>query len=249
MLIGEDEYKTKLTLPEFARKFLYRDFRVSCVFSDPDDINAFPGIDLIDDADLLLVSVRRRTPPIEQLNVIRNFFAQGKPVVGIRTASHAFALRDGRTPPPGHDAWPEFDAEILGGNYQGHHGNKAGEDLKTYVWVSDNAESHPVVQGLELGQRITASWLYKTSPLKPGAHVLMMGRVGGRQPHEPVAWTYVHSGGGRAFYTSLGHPDDFQDPEFEQLLLRGIQWAVGQVGGRKPELNASFTRAFESTIR
>ncbi len=227
MLIGEQEYQTKLTLPDFARRFLYKDFRLSYVFADPEDGNDFPGIESVNDADLLLVSVRRRTPPHGQLQVIRDFVDQGKPVVGIRTASHAFSLR-GDQPPAGHEAWPEFDAEVFGGNYQGHHGNKQGEDLRTYVWTKDGAESNPIMSGLSTGERVTTSWLYKTSPLKPGASVLMMGRVGDRQPHEPVTWTYVHRGGGRAFYTSLGHPDDFGDVDFQRMLVRGIYWAVGQ---------------------
>jgi type 1 glutamine amidotransferase len=56
----------------------------------------------------------------------------------------------------------------------------------------------------------------------------MMGRVGDRQPHEPVTWTNVHTGGGRVFYTSLGHPEEFQMPVFRRLLVQGIYWAAGQ---------------------
>jgi type 1 glutamine amidotransferase len=54
----------------------------------------------------------------------------------------------------------------------------------------------------------------------------MMGRVGDRKPHEPVAWTNKHIGGGRVFYTSLGHADDFRIPAFRRLLLNGIFWAL-----------------------
>ena len=70
------------------------------------------------------------------------------------------------------------------------------------------------------------SWLYKTSPLAGTATTLMMGRVGDRQPHEPVAWTNAHTGGARVFYTSLGHQDDFKLPAFRRLLLNGIFWAL-----------------------
>ncbi len=54
-----------------------------------------------------------------------------------------------------------------------------------------------------------------------------MGRVEDRLPHEPVTWTNTHIGGGRVFYTSLGHPDDFQVPAFRRLLLNGVYWAAG----------------------
>ena len=225
MLIGEVEYDTKTTLPEFARQHL-SDFHVSFVHADDEDKNSFPGIEVLEQADLLLISVRRRTPPTGQLKVIRDYVKSGRPIVGIRTASHAFALRGETAPPSGHLAWPEFDAEVLGGNYTGHHGNKKDDDERTYIWAS-NAD-HPVLTGVVAKERVAESHLYKTSPLAPGTEILMMGRVADRQPHEPVAWTYIHSGGGRVFYTSLGSPADFSDKPFQQLLANGIHWSIGQ---------------------
>ena len=224
MLIGEQEYETARTLPVFAKQHLYKDLKVSYVVADQENNNHFPGIDVVRNADLLLVSVRRRTPTAEQLQVIRQFVAAGKPVVGIRTASHAFSLRSNQQPPAGHSEWPEFDAEVFGGNYQGHHGNKKDSDEATMVWAADTLADQERWKDLWAQQRPTTSWLYKTSPLCPGTHVLMMGRVGDRKPFEPVTWTHIHRGGGRAFYTSLGHPDDFQDETFQHLLRNGIYW-------------------------
>ena len=237
ILIGEDEYETDRTLPEFARRYLDRDCRVTVVHDDVDDKDSFPGIETIPDADLLLVSVRRRSPPVKQLQLIHEFVMQGKPLVGIRTASHAFALRDGQPLSAGHAVWPEFDAEVWGGNYQGHHGNKAPADLDTMVWVEAGAAQDPIVArlpGVDAAEQPTTSWLYKTSPLHPGSRVLMMGRVGDRKPHEPVTWTNIHAGGGRAFYTSLGHPDDFQSESFPVLLRRGIDWALNRLDEVRP---------------
>ena len=226
MLIGEQEYETARTLPPFAKQWLYKDMKVSYVVADKEDINYFPGIEVVRDADLLVVSVRRRTPPTEQLDIIREYVARGGPVVGIRTASHAFSLRGDKTPPAGHGVWPEFDAEVLGGNYQGHHGNKKEGGLTTMVWSAANDASADRWSMLNKDPEPTTSWLYKTSPLKPGANVLMMGRVGDRKPDEPVSWTYIHKGGGRSFYTSLGHPDDFEQETFQQMLSTAIRWAL-----------------------
>ncbi len=228
MLLGEQEYETARTLPQFAKKHLYKDLKVSYVVADRDNLNHFPGIEVVRDADLLVVSVRRRTPPVEQLQIIRDFVAAGKPVVGIRTASHAFSLRNNMQPPAGHGAWPEFDAEVFGGNYRGHHGNHEG----TTVWAADGPDANDRTangrwKGLAAEPCPTASSLYKTSPLEPGTQILMMGRAGDRQPHEPVTWTNIHVGGGRSFYTSLGHADDFQNEAFQQLLRSGIYWSLG----------------------
>lgn len=226
MLIGEQEYMTAQTLPVFAENHLYKDMKVSYVVADSDDMNHFPGIEVVRDADLLLVSVRRRTPPMEELQIIRDFVAGGGPVVGIRTASHAFSLRGTASPPAGHGAWPEFDAAVFGGNYQGHHGNKQDSDISTSIWGTVAADQTALWPMLDSHPFKTTSWLYKTSPLRPGTNVLMMGRVADRKPDEPVTWTHIHKGGGRVFYTSLGHPDDFENESFQQMLKAGIKWAL-----------------------
>jgi type 1 glutamine amidotransferase len=229
MLIGEDEYQTEQTLPKFALKYLGQDFRSHFVFASDADHNDFPGIAAIDDADALLVSVRRRLLPTDQLAHVRSFVASGKPVLGIRTASHAFSPREG-APPAGHDSWPEFDAQVLGGHYAGHHGNHPPDAPRTLVQVVAEKKLHPILQGLKPTPQVVPSWLYKTSPLATGAEVLVTGLVEGREPSEPVAWTYVPATGNRVFYTSLGHPEEFDSPEFRRLLVNGIYWATGTSG-------------------
>lgn len=229
MLIGEDEYETADTLPAFAEAELEkRGLRVTAVHANPRDLNDFPGIEALKTADLMLVSVRRRTPPAAQLELVRQFVAAGKPVVGIRTASHAFSLRDGRQPPAGHAAWPEFDAQVLGGHYTGHHDNKPDGAQRTLIWRLPSAAGHPILEGVPDGEITVGSWLYKTSPLAKTTVPLLQGRVEGREPDEPVAWTNTTAQGGRVFYASLGHPSDFELPAFRRLLLGGIFWALGK---------------------
>src|SRR5207248_11470089 len=106
---AEDEYKTETTLPEFARQHLGKDFRVSFVFGDAKDKTRLPGIDVLDTADVALFSVRRWPLAKEDLAVVRKFVAAGKPVIGIRTASHAFAPKKGEKLPDGVEAWETFD--------------------------------------------------------------------------------------------------------------------------------------------
>src|ERR1043166_4515579 len=93
-MIGEDEYKTWETLPEFAKTELEpKGFRATIIQADPSDKNNFPGlIEALRDADLLFISLRRRTPYKERLEAVRAHLKAAKPLVGIRTACHAFAL-------------------------------------------------------------------------------------------------------------------------------------------------------------
>lgn len=226
MLIAEREYKTRVTLPAFAQNHLGREFRVTTVFDNASDRDDLPGISVVEDADVLLVSVRRRVLPPDQLKFVRDHVAAGKPVIGIRTASHAFSLRN-RQPQEGHEAWPEFDAEVFGGNYHGHHGNA----LTSAVEVT-NAE-HPITKGLSPRTIPQGYSLYETSPLANGTEVLTTGTIEGK-PSEPVSWTFQRANGGRSFYTSMGHEDDFRQTRFTQLLYRGICWTAGVTPSETP---------------
>lgn len=232
LLIGEDEYQTNRTLPAFADAELAdRGLRLTTIYADPRDLNNFPGLAALDTADLLVVSVRRRTPPQSQLDTIRAYIASGRPVAGIRTASHAFSLRDNQPPPAGHAAWPEFDAAVLGGHYVGHHPETEGGGPRTMVWALPEQRDHPVLANMPADEFAVGSSLYKTRPLAPSTTTLMMGRYADAET-EPVAWTNTDRAGGRVFYTSLGHPEDFQVAGFRQLLTNGIFWALDRSPGK-----------------
>ena len=79
-MIGEDEYKTETTLPAFATKELEPlGMRCTFVIADPKSPHDFPGVEALDDADLLVLSVRRRAPTAAQMAIIRNYIEAGKP--------------------------------------------------------------------------------------------------------------------------------------------------------------------------
>jgi type 1 glutamine amidotransferase len=219
MLIAEAEYETAKTLPEFAKKYLEADYRVTIVSATPGTPDVkFDGIDALKDADVLLVSVRRQTPPKAQMDLIRRHVAEGKPVVGIRTASHAFALGKNQKLAEGNADWPEWDAQVLGGNYGNHHGKGPPIEMS----VADG--KHAIMRGVP-ATFSSQSTLYRNTPLRSGAHALLTGTIP-NQPVEPIAWTFKRSDGGQSFYTSLGSPSDFQNPAFTQLLKNAIAWAA-----------------------
>ena len=56
-----------------------------------------------------------------------------------------------------------------------------------------------------------------------------MGRAEGIEQPEPVAWVSAGPGGGRVFYTSLGHPGDFEVPAFRTMLRNAVYWAAGDL--------------------
>ena len=220
LLLAEGEYQTSRTLPAFALKHLGKDFRFSTVFGSETNAHEMPGLDVLKDADLALVSVRRRALPEKQMELIRQFVARGKPVVGIRTASHAFSLR-GAKPPAGCATWESFDAEVFGGHYTNHHGDGPKVEIKPVEGAAD----HPTLAGVNIGKLRGNGSLYMVSPLAKDTKPLLLGSIPGK-PSEPVLWLHTTKAGGRVVYTSLGHPDDFKEPAFNQLLSNAIHWAA-----------------------
>ena len=230
-VIGEREYQTKESLSAFAASELTSRYRCEFIVAG-DGENNFEGIiDSLKDTDAMFLSVRRRSPPASQLTAIRKFIESGKPVIGIRTSSHAFSLR-GKPAPSGHRTWDSFDADVFGGNYNDHHGNKLSTSAKPAV------AGHPVLKGIEDLEFPTGGSLYKVLPLAPGTTVLMEGRADGVDQKQPVAWVYKSKWGGRSFYTSLGHVKDFRRDDFKRMLLNAIDWALGEErGGESASVN------------
>lgn len=225
-MIGEDEYHTWETLPDFAAKDLKpKGYKIDIIEASAEDKNQFPGIvAALKDADLLFLSVRRRTPPKEQLDAVREYLASGKPLVGIRTACHAFALRPtDKLAAPNLQTWDTFDPEIIGGHYTGHHGKD-----KVAVSLAPSAESSPLLKGIAVDSLVGNGGLYKVSPLDPTSVALLIGTIPAESP-EPIAWTHLQGvKKGRVFYTSLGHPDDFGNPVFRNFLVNAVEWALGR---------------------
>jgi nicotinamidase-related amidase/type 1 glutamine amidotransferase len=221
MLVAEDEYETNQTLPKFAADFLGQHFRVEFVFGNEGNPNDLPGLEILNSADVALVSMRRRPLPKEQLGIMRRFVESGKPLLGIRTASHAFSQRT-EQPPAGLLAWPEFDAQIFGGNYGGHHGN----EILPRISLSTDQATHPILTGIVAEPFVSGGSLYITSPLAANTKVLLLGAIDGKRS-EPVAWTFERVSGGRSFYTSLGHKEDFPHPAFPRLLFNALTWLSG----------------------
>jgi type 1 glutamine amidotransferase len=223
-LIGEDEYKTETTLPAFARAELEpAGLHVTIIHASKDDPNDFPGMaTALREADLVFVSIRRRTPPQEQLDALRAYLDSGKPLVGIRTACHAFALRPKDKLAPGRAQWADFDPQVIGGHYVNHH----GVGPKTTVTAAPEATGHPILRGVDAGKLIGNGSLYRVSPLEPGTTPLLIGAIPEKDP-EPIAWTHRYGPKqARVFYTSLGQIDDFDEPGFRRLLLNAVLWAL-----------------------
>jgi len=179
---------------------------------------SYPSLEARSGADLLVDFERRFSLPHEQMNAIKTYLSKGKPLIGIRTANHAFSV-SGKVE-DGFEDWPAFVADFLGCENRGYGPDKPGYD----VTLVAEAASHPIVKGLQTKQWHSKGSIYKVAPLlDKEATVLLMGKV--NDLVEPIAWIRT-AGKSRVFYISMGYPDDFQTPHFITLLTNGIKWAM-----------------------
>jgi type 1 glutamine amidotransferase/nicotinamidase-related amidase len=221
---AESEYSAAETLPEFAHELqikygLYCEILQGSTENTGPDRHELTGLETLKKADLAVLFMRRRALAPEQMQYFRDYLAAGKPLIGLRTACHAFDTK-GSTP-AGYAEWPKFDPEVLGGNYHNHYG--AGP--KCTVTVAAGAQGNPILAGVKLPITSNGS-LYKVSPLADSTKQLLIGTIPDQEP-EPVAWTN-HYGKSRIFFTSLGHPDDFKNASFRQLLINAVFWAMNK---------------------
>ncbi len=175
------------------------------------------GLESLVHADLVIVFARRRAFPAEQMEYLRQYLQRGGPLIGLRTASHAFDARG--EGPKGHAEWPQFDHDVLGGNYHGHYGSGP----LTTVTHAPTGAAHPILKDVTLPFTSNSS-LYKNNPIAHSARTLLTGTIPSESP-EPVAWTHCY-GASRIFYTSLGGLGDFKNPEFRKLLINAVFWAL-----------------------
>lgn len=206
LVSGSLEYKSDASLAEF-QKLLEQDHGMRCsrAFRKADD--DLPGLENLEKCDVMLLYTRRLTIDGEQLARVKKYCLAGRPIVGLRTASHAF------------QKWLALDKEVFGGNYKGHFG--AGQTCKVEI-VEKNA-GHSVLEGVR--PFVSPGSLYKNQGLAKDCTVLLTGAIPGHE--EPVAWTRTYKGG-RIFYTSLGHPGDFDNENFRRLVINALRWTTAE---------------------
>ncbi len=237
-MLAESEYHAAETIPPFVKELEHDfGFRTVCLINQTPgtsgiglDRNSLPHMEELDDADLVILQMRRRALPAEQMDHFRRFLDRGGALIGIRTASHAFAARDPKPDAPADPKqlrifhtlarWPHFDEEVLGCHYNDHYKTGTG----TVVHRLFEMRNHPILKGVPPEDYHSDGSLYLSRPLTKNCQVLLLGLVLGK-PVEPVAWTNQR-GHSRIFYTSLGHWNDWKIPAFRRMMRNAVFWAL-----------------------
>lgn len=237
LISGDEEYRSEESLPMLAKILSQRHgFTTTVLFAidpatgliDSNHQTNIPGLDALADADLMIIATRFRQLPPEQLRPIALFLKAGKPVIGLRTATHAFtgnAETDGIV-------WRDFGLQVLGEKWVSHHGRHLVEGARGVI-EGANAH-HPILRGVR--DVFGPSDVYTVANLNPEATILLRGAVTAtlapdspnvegakNDPMMPLAWvrTYQVPAGktGRAFTSTMGASVDLLNEDLRRLVV------------------------------
>jgi type 1 glutamine amidotransferase len=204
LISGSAEYESDKSLAAFQHH-LEKNFAVRCTRAFAKGDTELPGLENLEQSDVAILYTRRLKLKGDELQRIKNYCQSGKPLVALRTASHAV------------QSWLDLDREVLGGNYKGHY----NVGPVAAIQIVDKAKAYPILRGVPPFR--SQGSLYKNPDIAKDVEVLLTGTIPGYT--EPVAWTRLHKGG-RVFYTSLGHQKDFEEPAFVTMLTNAVFWAA-----------------------
>lgn len=258
LVSGDEEYRSEEALPQLA-KILSKlhGFQCTVVFAiDPDtglinpDIgNNIPGLEALKTADLMIIATRFRNLPDDQMEHIVDYVESGRPVIGMRTATHAFNIPEGKK--YSKYSWTSndksyeqgFGRQILGETWISHHGNHGSQSTRGLI--AKEQERNPILKGIKDGDIWGPTDVYGVRlPMPDGCTPLVLGQVvqgmkpidpplegEKNEPMMPVAWTksYASESGkkARVFATTMGSSTDLQSEGVRRLLVNATYWAVG----------------------
>lgn len=282
---GDEEYRSEEGMPQLARILAKRHgFRCTVLFAidpatgmiNPDVSDNIPGLEALDNADLMVIFTRFRDLPDDQMKHIVDYVDSGRPIVGLRTATHAFHFRKHKTYARydyGSKEWPQgFGRQILGETWINHHGAHGTESARGII--APGAADHPILRGIKDGDVWDPSDVYGVRlPMLDGIRPLVLGQVlAGMSPDDPpvpprtaadgkvvdkndpmmpVAWIRTHESksgkNGRVFATTLGTSQAFTRAGTRRLLVNACYWAVGLEDHISAGSNVDLVGVYEPT--
>src|SRR5713226_4072512 len=254
LVSGDEEYRSEQALPQLARILSQRHgFDCTVLFAidpkdgtiNPNQSDNIPGLEALDSADLMILFTRFRNLPDDQMKHIVDYVESGRPVVALRTATHAFDLKTSTT--YRRYSWNSkewdggFGRQVLGETWIAHHGRHGVQSTRGII--AKGQERHPILRGIQDDEIWGPTDVYKVAnPLPGDSQPLILGQVlSGMQPTDapvdgpqnapmmPVAWIKTYKGA-RVFNTTMGASQDLLNEGLRRLLFNACYWAVGQEG-------------------
>ena len=248
LIAGDHEYRSEEILPAMARILARRFGFKASVFFTLDDAgfiepgsSRMAGLEALETADLMVIAIRFQDFPEAEMQHIVDYLERGGPVLGLRTATHAFAIEDGPFAKYSWDYAGEeylngFGRQVLGETWVGHYGTN--HEQSSRILPVPGREDHPIFRGVSNVH--VQSGGYQAYPIE-GSDLLAVGEVlNGMEPYAapdpekerlPVVWTRTYEGTdgrvGRAFTTTHGASEDFLNEGFRRMLVNAALWTTG----------------------
>jgi type 1 glutamine amidotransferase len=268
LVSGDEEYRSEEALPQLARILSqHHGFRCTVLFAMDDDgtVNPnksnIPGLEALERADLMLLFVRFRDLPDEQMKHIVAYVDRGGPIVAMRTATHAFAFKN-------HKTWERwswnskewdggFGRQVLGETWISHHGAHGKQSTRGVI--APGKENHPILRGIRPNDVWGPTDVYTVRAPLPDSDVLMLGQVltgmapvdapvqgPKNDPMMPLAWTRAYKGA-RVFTTTMGSAQDLLNEGFRRLMVNAVYWAVGLESKIPARSKVDLVGAYQAT--
>jgi type 1 glutamine amidotransferase len=261
LISGDEEYRSEESLPQLAKILsTYHGFHCTVLFAinpkdgtiDPNFLSNIPGLEALDSADLMVILTRFRDLPDDQMKHIVDYVNSGKPIVGIRTATHAFELKSSTT--YANYSWNSpgggFGRMVLGETWVKHHGHHGKQS--TMGVISPQEINNLILRGIHDGELWSKTDVYEVHlPLPGDSKPLVFGEVlSGMSPKDapvpgavnnpmmPIVWTKTYTGRAgktaRVLATTLGTSEDLLTEANRRLLVNACYWALGLEREIKP---------------
>lgn len=273
LISGDEEYRSEEALPQLGKILaVHHGFTCTVLFPidpktgeiSPDTGNNIPGLEALEDADLMVIATRFRNLPDEQMKFIVDYVESGKPVIGLRTATHAFNIPGERKYARysfnygGEDFLQGFGRQVLGETWISHHGNHKVESTRGIL--APGSEKHPILTGLKEGDIWGPTDVYGVRlPLPGDSQPLVLGQVlqgmspadppvdgPKNEPMMPIAWTKTYENA-PVFCTTMGSATDLANEGFRRLLVNAVYWATGLAEKISPESDVTIVGEFNPT--
>jgi type 1 glutamine amidotransferase len=268
-IAGDHEYRGEETLPALARILAKNHgFKCSVFFTtDPETGDLKPGsshisgLEALKDADLMVIFLRFQNFPNDQMQHFVDYINRGGPVIGLRTSTHSFMIKEGpyakySTYYKGEEYKDGFGRQILGETWAGHYGKN--HQQSSLVVPTKEQSNHPIFKGVK-NMHVQCGG-YKAYPIEGSVHLavgrILNGMKADADPDKtkeelPVVWTrtYKSESGkvGRVFTTTHGASEDILNPGFRRMLLNSCLWALNMESDIKPDSPIDFIGAYNPT--
>ncbi|GAB2769197.1 hypothetical protein GCM10027275_09890 [Rhabdobacter roseus] len=268
-IASDHEYRSEESLPALARILAqHHGFTCTVIFALDDEGHILPGgsnlkgLDALDKADLMVLFTRFSNFQDEEMQHFDNYLKRGGPIVALRTATHAFNIKDNPT-------WQHYDYRyngpktewkdgfgeyILGETWVSHYGTNHKQSSK--LTAADDQKNHPIFRGVK--EMWVQSGAYTAEPKGTvlAYDQVLNGMTPDAEPDRtkkpvPVAWTktYQVAGGtsGRSFTTTHGASEDLLDENFRRMLVNATFWAMGLEKAIKATNNVALVGPYQPT--